>query len=83
MYQRKNRSQCTREVVGVVATAGLELIPIIEAIINGGLFVQAGPGTPHYTYDAPHYTYDIVPITNSIALAGSETQPYGAGVAKL
>lgn len=53
----------------MVATAGLELIPIIEAIINGGLFVQAGP-------DAAHYTYDIVPITNFVALAGSETPPY-------
>jgi hypothetical protein len=63
--------QIILEVVGVIATAGLELIPIIEAIINGGLFVQAGP-------NAPHYTYDIVPITNFIALAGSETPPYGS-----
>jgi hypothetical protein len=62
--------QIILEVIGVIATAGLELIPIIEAIINGGLFVQAGP-------DAPHYTYDIAPITNFIALAGSGTPPYG------
>jgi hypothetical protein len=61
--------QIILEVVGVIGTGGLELIPIIEAIINGGLFAQAGP-------NAPHYTYDIVPITNFIALAGSETQPY-------
>ncbi|MBV8180516.1 MAG: hypothetical protein JO045_17300 [Mycobacterium sp.] len=59
------------ELISVLGTAGLELIPIIEAIVNGGLFLQAGP-------DAAHYTYDIVPITNFIALAGSETQPYGA-----
>ena len=61
--------QIILEVIGLIATAGLELIPIIEAIVNGGLFLQAGPG-------AAHYTYDIVPITNFIALAGSETQPY-------
>ena len=68
--------QIILEVVAVIATVGLELIPIIEAIINGGLFAQAGP-------NAPHYTYDIGPITNFIALAGSETQPYGAGVSRL
>jgi hypothetical protein len=68
--------QIILEVVAVIATAGLELVPIIEAIINGGLFAQAGPG-------APHYTYDIGPITNFIALAGSETQPYGAGVSRV
>ena len=68
--------QIILEVVGVIATLGLELIPIIEAIINGGLFVQAGP-------TAPHYTYDIGPITNFVALAGSETPPYGAGVSRL
>jgi hypothetical protein len=68
--------QIILEVIGVIATAGLELIPIIEAIINGGLFVQAGP-------NAPHYTYDIAPITNFIALAGSETQPYGGGASIL
>ena len=62
-------TQIIIEVVSVLGTAGLELIPIIEAIVNGGLFLQAGP-------DAAHYTYDIVPITNFIALAGSETQPY-------
>jgi hypothetical protein len=68
--------QIILEVVGVIATFGLELVPIIEAIINGGLFLQAGPG-------APHYTYDIGPITNFVALAGSETQPYGAGASNL
>jgi len=68
--------QIILEVVGVIATFGLELIPIIEAIINGGLFLQAGP-------DAPHYTYDIGPITNFVALAGSETQPYGDGASDL
>jgi PE-PPE domain len=61
--------QIILEVIAVIATVGVELIPIIEAIVNGGLFLQAGPG-------AAHYTYDIVPITNFIALAGSQTQPY-------
>jgi hypothetical protein len=68
--------QIILEVVGVIATAGLELIPIIEAIINGGLFLQAGPG-------AAHYTYGIVPITNFVALAGAETQPYGDGASRV
>lgn len=58
------------EVIGLIATAGLELIPIIEAIINGGLFLQAGPG-------AAHYTYDIVPTTNFIALAGASQASRG------
>jgi hypothetical protein len=59
--------QIILEVLGVITL--VTLIPTIEAIINGGLFLAPGP-------NAAHYTYDIGPITNFIALAGSETQPY-------
>jgi hypothetical protein len=59
--------QIILEVLGVITL--VTLIPTIEAIINGGLFLAPGP-------NAAHYTYDIVPITNFVALAGSETQPY-------
>jgi hypothetical protein len=59
--------QIILEVLGVITL--VTLIPTIEAIINGGLFLAPGP-------NAAHYTYDIGPITNFVALAGSETQPY-------
>jgi len=56
------------DVVRVFGTFGLGLIPIIEAIINGGLFLQAGP-------NAAHYTYPIQPIADFINLVASETPP--------
>ena len=46
-----------------------EIISITEAIVNGGMFLAAGP-------NAAHYTYDTTPIYNFIALAGQETPPF-------
>lgn len=42
----------------------------IDAIINGFEFLAA-------TGAADHYTYDTEPIYNFVALAGSETEPFG------
>jgi hypothetical protein len=47
-----------------------ELLGITEAIINGGLFLIRGA-------NAAHYTYDTTPIQSFIALAGSQTAPWG------
>jgi hypothetical protein len=47
-----------------------EMIGIAEAIITGGLFFIKG-------MNASHFTYDTVPIYNFIALAGSQTAPWG------
>jgi hypothetical protein len=46
-----------------------EIISITEAIVNGGMFLAAGP-------NAAHYTYDTTPIYNFIAMAGQATPPF-------
>jgi hypothetical protein len=46
-----------------------QALSIAEAIINGGMFLAAGP-------NAAHYTYDITPIVNFINLAASQTAPW-------
>jgi len=61
--------QILREIISVVGSLGLALIPIIEAIVNGGLFFQAGP-------TAAHYTYDVGPIFSFVNLAGTQTAPF-------
>jgi hypothetical protein len=61
--------QIILEIIAVVGTLGLELVPIIEAIVNGGLFLQAGPS-------AAHYTYDVGPIFSFVNLAGTQTPPF-------
>lgn len=45
-----------------------QLWSLAEAIINGGLFLAAGP-------NAAHYTYDVTPIINFVNVAGGETAP--------
>jgi Cutinase len=57
-------------VEGVIADLELPLINVGEAIINGFEFLGAQG-------NADHYTYDVVPIYNFLALAGSETAPFG------
>jgi hypothetical protein len=47
-----------------------DIIGVGEAVLNGGLFLAAGP-------DAAHYTYDPTPIYNFVAASGSETPPFG------
>jgi hypothetical protein len=47
-----------------------EAIAAAQAILNGGMFLVAGA-------NAAHYTYNTVPIYDFIALAGSETAPWG------
>ena len=46
-----------------------EIISITEAIVNGEMFLAAGP-------NAAHYSYDTTPIYDFIALAGQETPPF-------
>ena len=60
-----------RDAVKLVnpTTSVEEIISITEAIVNGGMFLAAGP-------DAAHYTYDTTPIYNFITLAGQETPPF-------
>ncbi|MEZ0366826.1 GH25 family lysozyme [Mycobacterium sp. pUA109] len=43
----------------------------VDAILNGFEFLAA-------TGNADHYTYDTTPIYNFVALAGSQTEPFGA-----
>jgi hypothetical protein len=45
-------------------------VAVGEAVLNGGMFLAAGP-------NAAHYTYDVEPIYNFIALAATETAPFG------
>lgn len=47
-----------------------EILGVAEAVINGGMFLVAGPS-------AAHYTYDPTPIQTFVSLAGNETAPWG------
>lgn len=57
------------EAIRTVSPFGNDLIAIIEAIYNGGLFASAGP-------NAAHYTYDVQQIVNFVSLAASQTAPW-------
>lgn len=54
---------------GLVQDLGHPL-PDVLAIFNGFLFLAAGGA-------ADHYSYDTTPIYNFVALAGSQTEPFG------
>jgi hypothetical protein len=54
---------------GLVQDLG-QPVPDIMAIFNGILFLAAQAA-------ADHYSYDTTPIYNFVALAGSQTEPFG------
>jgi hypothetical protein len=59
------------------AATALGVLEDLEEVLDVGLAVINGFEFLGATGAADHYTYDTVPIYNFIALAGSETAPFG------
>jgi hypothetical protein len=65
-----NLFQIVLEVMKLVQAPIAQIIAIVEAILNGGMFLSAGA-------NAAHYTYDTSSIYNFLALCGHQTQAWG------